>query len=223
MSFDPTPYLIELKKKSYLPVPARVAWFRDEYPIGSGWAVLTERTAGGYEAGFATYRATVIDPEGRPIATATKTEDKAGFADYEEKAETGSVGRALGLCGFGTLFALELDEGTDRIADSPIQRATVTEKAPPAAQPSVETPVRKNRSQIEDKYAEWLEKAARLGAVRKYPQEFQVFRTFDPSGAMPDRLKQMCQGLKDFVVNLEAERVTDAALPEDHDPFEKDE
>lgn len=42
-----------------------------------------------------------------------------GFGDFIEKAETGAIGRALALVGFGTQFcADELDEGP-RLADSP--------------------------------------------------------------------------------------------------------
>lgn len=222
--FDPQRYMLKLKGKDYLPVAARVAWFREQHPIASGWGIHTEPIAGGREAGCATYRASIVDPEGRVVATATKTEDKAGFADYEEKAETGAIGRALALCGFGTLFALELEEGEEPIADSPVERARMTEKAPPAPAPAI------GREAIEEKYAQWLEKAASLGAMQSYPREFQFFRTFDPSGAMPEKLKDMCKGLKALVNSLEAEATEyqearldlamDAAAEAEPDPFE---
>jgi hypothetical protein len=53
------------------------------------------------------------------IATSHKHESAAGFGDYREKAETGAIGRALALCGYGTQFAPEFDE-EERLADSPM-------------------------------------------------------------------------------------------------------
>jgi hypothetical protein len=50
------------------------------------------------------------------IATARKKETEIGFPDYLEKAETGAVGRAFAMCGYGTLRAPEFDE-QDRLAD----------------------------------------------------------------------------------------------------------
>jgi len=65
-------------------------------------------------------KATVRDDKGRIIATSHKFESIQGFPDFIEKAETGSIGRALALIGYGTQFcADELDEGS-RIVDAPI-------------------------------------------------------------------------------------------------------
>jgi hypothetical protein len=131
--FNPNDYMLNLKGKDYLPVAARVAWFRESCPIQDGWRIETEVIAGGREAKFATYRATIIHPSGTPVATAIKTEDVQGFADFEEKAETGSIGRALALCGFGTIVSLELDEGSERLADGPVARQGGQQR-PPAGQ-----------------------------------------------------------------------------------------
>jgi hypothetical protein len=49
------------------------------------------------------------------IATVRKKETEAGFPDYIEKAETGAIGRALAMCGYGTLQAPEFDK-QDRLA-----------------------------------------------------------------------------------------------------------
>jgi hypothetical protein len=62
--------------------------------------------------------AIIKDASGRIIATARKRETENGFPDYIEKAETGAVGRALAMCGYGTLQAPEFDEG-ERLADAP--------------------------------------------------------------------------------------------------------
>ena len=66
-------------------------------------------------------KAIIKDSTGRVIATARKKETEIGFPDYIEKAETGAVGRALAMCGYGTLQAPEFDEG-ERLADAPVSR-----------------------------------------------------------------------------------------------------
>lgn len=106
--------LLDLKGKPYLQVAHRLVWFREEHP---DWTIMTH--AEEITLDHARYRATICTPEGRAIATATKYEDKKGFPDFIEKAETGSVGRALAMCGYGTQFAPELAEG-DRLADAPV-------------------------------------------------------------------------------------------------------
>ncbi len=63
-------------------------------------------------------RATIYNGQGCAIASAHKKETMNGFSDYIEKAETGAVGRALAMCGYGTLQAPEFEEG-NRLADAP--------------------------------------------------------------------------------------------------------
>lgn len=100
----------------YLPAAQRLVWFRDECP---DWGITTELIEGGQEAGFATVRATVCNPEGRVIASGLKTETRQDFpAGWVEKAETGSIARALSVCGFGTQFSPDLDDA-NALADSP--------------------------------------------------------------------------------------------------------
>lgn len=97
--------------KEYLPVYARVLWFRLIFP---GGGILTEMVEFNKEERYAIFRATITSPEGNILSTATKREDVRGFGDFLEKAETGSVGRALSLCGFGTA-----DLGDDEIVEVP--------------------------------------------------------------------------------------------------------
>jgi len=102
--------------KSYLPVAPRVQWFRTVHP---DWGISTSLIEGGHEAGFATVQAIIYNPEGRLLASGMKTESKHDFpAGWVEKAESGAVGRALALLGFGTQFTPELDE-SPRIVDTP--------------------------------------------------------------------------------------------------------
>lgn len=106
--------LMNIKGKDYLQVQHRLIWFREERPE---WGIETELIL--FSPDVTTAKAVIRDNTGRIIAMAHKTEDRKGFGDHLEKAETGSIGRALALCGFGTQFtAFDLDEG-DRLADSP--------------------------------------------------------------------------------------------------------
>lgn len=107
--------ILDLRGKDYLQVAHRLVWFREEKPL---WSIETEFLK--LEADFAIARATIKDESSRIISTATKFENAKGFPDFMEKAETGSVGRALAMVGYGTQFcADELEEG-DRVVDSPL-------------------------------------------------------------------------------------------------------
>jgi len=110
--------IIRLKGKDYLEVKYRLVWFREERPL---WAIQTELLKADDKEALA--RAIILDESGRVVATAHKKETKSGFADFIEKAETGAIGRALALIGYGTQFcADELDEG-ERIVDSPVVKS----------------------------------------------------------------------------------------------------
>lgn len=112
--------LIELKGKLYLEVKYRLVWFREERPIIEGqrsWAIVIDVKVNN-NGDAAVAKATIIDPQGNIVQTATKMETQDGFPDFLEKAETGAVGRALAMIGYGTQFAMELEEG-DRIVDAP--------------------------------------------------------------------------------------------------------
>lgn len=105
--------LTNLKGKDYLMVQWRLVWFREEKPE---WSIETSLQHGDKHC-YA--RAEIKNEIGRIIATAHKREDQVHFADYSEKAETGAIGRALALCGYGTQFAPDFNE-EDRIVDSPV-------------------------------------------------------------------------------------------------------
>lgn len=132
--FDPNKYMLKLPKTrkvslpngqvrlektetDYLPVAARIAWFRKDNPY---WSIVTEVEQLADKA--VVMKATIKDMLGTIIATARKKETEIGFPDYIEKAETGAIGRALAMCGYGTLQAPEFDE-QDRLADAPVEKA----------------------------------------------------------------------------------------------------
>jgi hypothetical protein len=155
--FNPSDHLMEIKsgkgKNDYLPVQWRLVWFRQECPHGT---IETEELEYDTEKecsvetsvwnnnkrsfdkvvktakGYARYRAMVTDGKGGR-ATGTKAECRASFEDYGEKAETGSIGRALAGLGFGTQFtADELQEGL-RIVDAPVERTPLSSSSSEAS------------------------------------------------------------------------------------------
>lgn len=110
--------ILMLRGKEYLEVKYRLVWFREEHP---NWSIETEIVSQTEKQ--ACMRAVIKDESGRIIATSHKVENVQGFGDFLEKAETGSIGRALALIGYGTQFCgEELDEG-DRIVDAPAKPA----------------------------------------------------------------------------------------------------
>lgn len=117
MEFDAGKYLTDIKGKQYLEAKWRLVWFREVHPDWSIESEVVEHVPGG-----ALVKATIKDANGRVMAQAHKMETKSGFADYMEKAETGAIARALAMCGFGTQFAEEFEEGTERIADAPVAK-----------------------------------------------------------------------------------------------------
>ena len=116
--------------KEYLQVAHRVVWFRSEHPE---WLIETQQEKiGDRTFMMCKVMRPVPDKDGVvfnmvPVSTARKEVKFEGgrgaSAQYPvETAETGAIGRALALCGFGTLSG-DLDEG-DQIADSPVHGAT---------------------------------------------------------------------------------------------------
>src|SRR5687768_12532322 len=109
--FDPMKYMLKLPKTKkislgngrvrfektevdYLPVAARIAWFRKDNPY---WSIVTRVEKWGDKAVI--MKAIIKDMQGSVLATARKKETETGFPDYIEKAETGAIGRALAMCG----------------------------------------------------------------------------------------------------------------------------
>jgi hypothetical protein len=144
MAFDPKRHVIKVQgNREYLPVSARLIWFRQEHP---DWGIVTEPIEINLEKQYAIFMARIFNAEGKLMATATKMENIRGFGDYIEKAETGSVGRALALCGYGTQFAPELEEG-GRMADSPYPMGGNRFASRPAAPMNRPEPVRAERAE----------------------------------------------------------------------------
>ncbi len=114
--------LMDIRGKPYLQVQHRIMWFREDHPA---WTIRTTIIHTDQDASLV--KAEILDEKGTLIANGHKTETKEGFADHLEKAESSAIGRALGFLGYGTAFALDLEEGT-RLADAP---TTEVEKKSP--------------------------------------------------------------------------------------------
>ena len=89
-----------IKGKDYAEVNQRIKAFRMVYPTGQ---IMTEMVSN--ENGVCVFRATVYSDSGILLATGTAYEkESASFINktsYIENCETSSVGRALGMAGFG--------------------------------------------------------------------------------------------------------------------------
>lgn len=123
MSGDMSRFMVPMRGgKQYMTVAGRLLQFRCDHPT---WGIVTEAveinaTPEGNKPPFAIFRACIFNEDGRLMATGTKMEDAKGFGDWLEKAETGSVGRALVMLGYCTDGVPELDE-EGGFADSPIK------------------------------------------------------------------------------------------------------
>src|SRR5574341_1599796 len=101
--FNPNKYMLKLPKTKktklsngkikweqieadYLPVAARIMWFRREHP---DWSIITKAHQLA-EKGIV-MKAVIKNAEGRVTPTASKKETEIGFQDYIEKAETGAI------------------------------------------------------------------------------------------------------------------------------------
>jgi len=132
--------LIDLKGKDYLQVAYRLVWFREDHPYGR---IDTERLSESDK--HVTYRAIISVTLPAYIAPTNNIKDNLNTSEYVkisnadktllikstldyEKCETGAIGRALALAGYGTQFAPDdITEGDD-LADAPIAPKPMPEK-----------------------------------------------------------------------------------------------
>lgn len=107
--------LIDFQGKDYLLVAHRLVWFREERP---DWAITTEF----HLDKVSLFKANILNAEGRVIATAHKVVGSAQARAPFESAETGAIGRALALCGYGTQFTDDFEESDEDLADAPVEK-----------------------------------------------------------------------------------------------------
>lgn len=187
--------LLQLKGKEYLQVAHRLVWFREEHPefaIEVEFPVLTDT--------HAIAKATIRDDRNRILAQGHKREDKAHFPDHMEKAETGAIGRALALLGYGTQFAPELDE-EERIVDSPIkpkEAPRAEEQRPGEQELSTLKGLIKQRNWLPASLVSYLEAkygTGKLGQITmaQYEELVQTIQTKTHTEAMTELAKEKAQ------------------------------
>lgn len=163
--FKPEEHFRNLKGQQYLEVKWRVVWFREEHNDGYIKTDLVEHDA---ESGLAVFRAQAgfwLENGHEVYATGYGSETRRDFADYLEKSETKSVGRALALLGYGTAQAIELDEGERQVVDSPVDRGSARGRSgsrTPLAVVADPADVNVLRAEVEQRLASDAEAATKL-------------------------------------------------------------
>lgn len=111
--------LLNLKGKEYLQVAHRLIILDETH---ESYTVNTELIQVSDVSAVSKATVTVWGKDGKILrsASSTKRETKSDFPDFIEKAETGSIGRALALIGIGTQFCTQDMEEGNRLADSPV-------------------------------------------------------------------------------------------------------
>ena len=167
-NFDPNKHMMQLKGKDYLPVAARLQWFRDQYPhgiISTEHIEITDQRA--------IFKATItrVGEGGEVLGSSTGygSETPQDFRDHIEKSETKAIGRALAALGFGTQFAPEFDEG-ERIVDSPQPARSRPQPAAPsedsvAAMREIHA-VAKNAGVSHDMLHQWAIQAVQVESLK---------------------------------------------------------
>jgi hypothetical protein len=215
-TFNPNEHLMDLQGKKYLEVKWRLVWFREKFPNGSietemllldldreteeevtKWVDNPEKPGKKMPLkeikksfGFAVFRAVVKDGLGG-IGTGTKSEKAASFPDYIEKAESGSIGRALAALGFGTQFTGDELAEHHRIVDAPVDRNT--SNGAKQADPAVTAKLVELKSKAEKvagvtnfaSFYEWI------GTELKKPVMSASHLTMDNMKEVQDRLFQL--------------------------------
>jgi hypothetical protein len=127
--FNPKDHLIKSKgQKDYLEVKWRMVWLCEKEPK---YRIRTQIVPSPTGVKGITARAEVdiLDDAGNVVRSAEAHKSSNGFAGGDmEKAETGAIGRALALLGYGTQFALEFDgdDPDESPVDSPVDNGTQT-------------------------------------------------------------------------------------------------
>jgi hypothetical protein len=111
--------LTTIKGNPYLPVAQRLVWLVEDNP---NFSINTEIVQTSQDFSVVRASVSILNSNGIVVkkASASKTETKQGFGDHLEKAETGAIGRALAMLGYGTQFTGDEFNERDRLADAPI-------------------------------------------------------------------------------------------------------
>ena len=103
---------INLHGREYKTVALRVSEFRAACPIGEGWGIVSALIDATPE--LVIFRAAVVDPQGREVATGYAEEKRSGrginSTSALENCETSAIGRALAAAGWAGQEYCSADE-----------------------------------------------------------------------------------------------------------------
>lgn len=123
---------MQLQGKDYLQVAHRILWMREDHP---DWVISTSFVNLGTPPAEQVVVACceILDGSGKILGRGhgASVPKSGSFEDVFERAETAAIGRTLGHLGYGTQFAQELDEPSDKVVDSPFEAKSIP-KAPSA-------------------------------------------------------------------------------------------
>jgi hypothetical protein len=104
--------IIRLHGRQYKTVALRVQEFREQHPIDEGWGLCTKIVH--VDAEIVRFRASIVDPQGREIATGFAEEKRTNrginSTSALENCETSALGRALAAAGYGGSEYASADE-----------------------------------------------------------------------------------------------------------------
>jgi len=195
--FNPKDWMTDIHGKDYLPVAARLIWFREEHPE---WGIQTEIIK--EDETHAIMKATICNGN-QTIAQAHKKEDKIGFGDFLEKAETGAIGRALAMCGFGTQFSPDIEEGTQRIVDAPIEKKTPVEVTQP------QTPAIKSAGEVQRKMYFAVAKSAGYESEKAKEMAKKQFKLESFNNITSEQISKMIGAFSKKVVEKPVNTISD--------------
>jgi hypothetical protein len=132
--------VVNIKGKQYKTVALRIAEFRADHSIDSGWGVLCDVLS--CNADGVLVSAQIIDPEGRVVAKDYAQEVWTGQINSTSAVEnccTSAIGRCLAAAGLGGENYASAEEVTRAIA---LQKSGHTNRPAPRAEPVVQPTVR---------------------------------------------------------------------------------
>lgn len=140
--FDAKQHLMSIRGNQYLPVAARISWFRHDHPDG-----IIETDVHTINEQIAVFSARVVTPAGG-IAVGYGSCTPQQFPDgWVEKASTKAIGRALAAMGYGTMDIDDIDGNMSSLADSPVGNAPrQNQQRPPQQQQRYQDDANRNQS-----------------------------------------------------------------------------
>lgn len=121
--------LRDLKGKDYLDVKWRILWFSEEK---SDWSIHTELIEKNDK--HVTMKASIYDEK---LVLRAQSHKCNPWGEHElESSETGAIGRALALLGYGTQFTGDELSEKERIADAPVEFAPIQKSKPATKAPA---------------------------------------------------------------------------------------